>query len=56
MGKSDIVKSIKTCGFEVDKAWIVLESPLKAVGEFEVEVRIHPDVAAKVKVSVVPRQ
>lgn len=56
VGKSDIVKSIKTCGYEVDKAWIVLESPLKNTGEFEVEVRIHPDVSAKVKVSVVPRQ
>lgn len=56
VGKSDIVKSIKTCGYDVDKAWVVLEAPLKNVGEFEVLIQIHPDVAAKVKVSVVPRQ
>ncbi len=37
-------------GFEIDRRKIVLEEPLKALGVYEVPVRLHPDVEAKVKV------
>ena len=56
VGKSDIVKSLKTCGFEVDKGAVVLESSIKVAGDHEVELRLLPDVSAKIKVTVVPRQ
>ena len=56
VGKSDIVKSLKASGFEVDRTHIVLEAPLRAVGDFEVEIHLHPEAVAKVKVSVLARQ
>ena len=55
VGKADIVKSLKTCGYSIDKHALVLESAIKATGEHEVELRLHPEVSAKIKVTVVPR-
>lgn len=55
VGKSDIVESLNASGFAVDKNHIVLPAAFKEVGEFEVEVRLHPEAAAKIKVSVLAR-
>lgn len=38
-------------GVEIDRRKIAME-PVKAVGEYEVEVRLHRDVVAKVKLNV----
>lgn len=56
VGKSDIVKSLKSCGYTVDKAVVALESSIKQTGDHEVELRLMPDVAAKIKVTVVARE
>lgn len=40
-------------GFEIDKKRFVLESPIKQVGEREVEIKLYTDVTAKCKVNVV---
>lgn len=37
---------------EIDKKKIVLKDPLKALGTFEVPVKLHPKVTAKLKVIV----
>lgn len=39
-------------GREIDRHRIVLERPIKETGDFNVEVRIHPEVHATLKVSV----
>lgn len=56
VGKSDIVKSLKTCGYTVDKGVVSLESSIKQTGDHEVELRLMPDVTAKIKVTVVARE
>ena len=38
--------------FEVDRRWIHLEEPLKALGDFTVPVRLHADVTVAVEVRV----
>ena len=55
VGKSDIVKSLKTSGFNVGKNSIVLEAAFKEIGEFDVEVRLAPDAVTKIKVAIAPR-
>lgn len=40
-------------GFELDKKKIVLASPIKAVGDTSVTVKLHPKVQAKLGVKVV---
>lgn len=50
----DIADALKAAGFEVDKAAIRMpEGPLKAVGEFPLDVALHTDVVANITVAVV---
>ncbi len=49
----DIAEALKAAGFEIDKKKISLEEPIKRLGEYSVEVKIHPEVTASVKVQVV---
>lgn len=39
-------------GIEVDKKKIVLNDPIKAVGSYEVNYKVHPEVTAVIKVKV----
>lgn len=49
----DIAERIKETGFHIDRKQIHLEEPLKTLGVFTVPVKLHPDVAANLKVTVV---
>jgi len=49
----DISDEIATKGFKVSKKDIVLDSPIKEVGSYDIAVKIHPEVKASVKVEVV---
>lgn len=40
-------------GFEIDRKKIMLEEPIKQLGVFEVPIRFHSEVEAKIKVWVV---
>ena len=55
VGKSDIAESLKASGFTIDKKGILLPAAIKDVGEHEVELKLAPEVSAKIKVSVVAR-
>jgi large subunit ribosomal protein L9 len=49
---SDIAEALEHKGFNIDRRKIQLNEPLKSIGEFEVPIRLHRDVAGKVKVVV----
>ncbi len=40
-------------GFEIDRRTIELEEPIRALGVYDVPIRLHPEVVAQVKVWVV---
>lgn len=48
----DIAAALEKAGYATDKKDILLKSPIKEVGEHEVEVRLHTKVHATVKLSV----
>jgi large subunit ribosomal protein L9 len=48
-----IADSLKEKGFEIDKRIIDLEEPIKALGIYDVGVKLHQNVIGKVKVWVV---
>lgn len=50
---TNIGETLSQMGIEVDRRKIVLENPIRSLGEFEVEVKLHHDVKCLVKVSVV---
>mgnify|MGYP006445105045 CR=1 FL=1 len=47
-----IADALAEQGIVVDKKKIVLESPIRALGAFDVEVKLHPDVQTTLKVIV----
>jgi large subunit ribosomal protein L9 len=50
---SDVGELLEKQGFSVDKRKILLDEPIKALGIYEVPVKLHPEVTATVKVWVV---
>jgi large subunit ribosomal protein L9 len=50
---ADIAAELAGKGVEVDRRKIVLNEPLKSVGEFSVAIKLHREVTAHVKVQVV---
>ncbi len=51
-----IEKALSEKGFHVERRKIDLPQPIKAVGDYEVPVRLASDVVANVKVSVVSEE
>jgi large subunit ribosomal protein L9 len=49
----DIVRKLQEQGHEVDRREVMLEEPIKALGEYTVDLRLHKDVTTPVKISVV---
>lgn len=52
----DIAEAAKAQGVIIDKRKIVLDEPIKRVGEFTVPVKLHADVSADLKVTVVAEE
>ena len=50
----DIHEQLVNQGYEVERKQIHLPEPLKEVGTHEVEVKLHAEVSAKVKVTISP--
>ena len=54
VGNADIADALKAAGFVVDKSTIRLpDGPLKAIGEFPLDVALHTDVLANITVAIV---
>ncbi|MEI7435577.1 MAG: 50S ribosomal protein L9 [bacterium] len=55
VNSADVVEALHAQGFDVEKHAVQLEAPIKALGNFEVKVRVHPEVEATIKVAVVQK-
>ncbi|MCD6460781.1 50S ribosomal protein L9 [bacterium] len=49
----DIAKTLSNEGIEVDRRKIHLDEPIKELGVFTVDIKLHPEVTAVIKVWVV---
>jgi large subunit ribosomal protein L9 len=49
---ADIAEALAAKGFPVDKRKIVLDNPIKTVGEYEIPVKLHREVIVNVKLTV----
>ena len=50
---ADISSALKAEGMEVDRRKIILEHPIRELGVYDLEVKLHPEVSAKVKIWIV---
>lgn len=49
---ADISEALAAKGFTIDKKKITLAEPIKTIGEFEVPIKLHREIAATVKLAV----
>ena len=53
---ADIADACKEqAGIEIDKKKIVLDAPVKQAGNVEVQVKLYPEVTAKLKVEIIAK-
>jgi len=50
---ADIAEGLAAKGFEIERRKIQLPEPIKQIGEFDIPVKLHRDLSARVKVKVV---
>ena len=50
---SDIQRKLEELGIHVDKRKIDLQEPIRELGDFQVGIKIHPDVRPEVRITVV---
>jgi large subunit ribosomal protein L9 len=48
----DIEKALMEKGLEVDKRQVVIEDPIKSLGEHRVKIKLHPGIVADITVNV----
>jgi large subunit ribosomal protein L9 len=53
---ADIASSLASKGLSIERRKVQLPEPIKALGDFEVPVKLHREVVARVKVKVVPEE
>jgi len=49
----DIADALETQGYTIERRKIVLEEPIKSLGEYKVPLRLHPEVTVEIAVNVV---
>jgi large subunit ribosomal protein L9 len=49
----DIAEALEKQGYTIDRRKVVLDEPIKTLGEFKVPLRLHRDVPAEITVHVV---
>ena len=49
----DVADFLEANGIKIERRRLVLEEPIKSLGEHTVGIRLHPDVTAQLKVHVV---
>lgn len=49
----DIAAALKECGVEIDRKDIVLDEPIKSLGDFPVKLKLYPGITAEFQLRVV---
>jgi len=49
----DIADELEKKGISIDRKKIVLDKPIKTLGEFDVKIKLHPQVVGSIKVTTV---
>ncbi len=52
----EIAETLKKEGFDVDKRKIEVREPIKAIGSYQILVKLHPEVSTKIRVEIIGEQ
>ncbi len=50
---ADIAMALKEKGIEIDKKKVALDEPIKQIGDYEVLIKLYPEIQAYLKVKVI---
>lgn len=53
---ADIVEKLKEKGFDIDRKKVMLRNPIRNLGGYTIQLRLHPEASASIKVDVVPQE
>jgi len=48
----DVVKALEVEGFSIDKKQVVFDNPIEELGIFDIGIKLHPEVTAKIRLWV----
>lgn len=48
----EIAEQLKSQGYEIDKRKIDLAEPIKTIGEYSVNIKLHPEVSTKISLTI----
>ena len=51
----EISEALNKQGYEVDKRKIDLKEPLKTIGSYKINIKLHPEVSAKIELEIVAK-
>ncbi|WP_028950192.1 50S ribosomal protein L9 [Sulfurihydrogenibium subterraneum] len=54
VGTNEIAEKLAEKGLEVDKKKIMLRSPIRNLGSYNVQIKLHPEVSATIRIHVQP--
>lgn len=49
---ANIADALNTAGYDIDKKKIVVPSPIKAIGEYDIDLKLLEGISAKIRISV----
>ncbi len=52
----DIAAQLKNLGIDIDRRKIQLDKPIRTLGEYNVLIKLHPEVTGSIKVIVAPEE
>jgi large subunit ribosomal protein L9 len=52
----DIAAQLKNLGIDIDRRKILLDKPIRTLGEYDVLIKLHPEVTGSIKVIVAPEE
>jgi len=50
---TNIAEAMAAAGVEIDRRKIILDDPIRSLGEYEIEIKLHPDVRGELKLNIV---
>jgi large subunit ribosomal protein L9 len=52
----DIAAQLRNSGIDIDRKKILLDKPIRTLGEFDVLIKLYPEVTGSIKVIVAPEE
>ncbi len=52
VSESDIIRALEAQGVKIEKRQLIIEKPVDALGIFDIGIKLHPEVVAKIRLWV----